>query len=71
MVELRWVYHDMKEGGPPQGAINVGGSNMGPPLFQKLQYRVRVTVFGSHPAGPDVGVQEWSTWKDVPHGGFQ
>jgi len=50
MIEMRWVYHDMREGAPPRGAIQIGEQYH--LLFQKLQYRFKENG-------------EWSEWKDV------
>ena len=56
MIELRWVWHDMKDGMPPTGSICPNGL-----MFQKLQFRAwRETALS---AG-------WSGWKDVPHVGM-
>lgn len=35
MVEMRWVWHDLKYGPPPSGAICVDNAGR---LYQKLQY---------------------------------
>lgn len=69
MFELRWIYHDMKDGGPPKGAINVGGQDMfSPPLYQVLQYRTMLTVYGLNPAVSDLPSKQWSEWKNVSFG---
>lgn len=50
-------------------AINVGGQDMfSPPIYQVLQYRTMLTVYGSHPAGSDLPSKQWSEWKNVSFG---
>lgn len=61
MIEIRWVYHDFKNGSPPLGNIHAGNN-----FFQKLQYRFKSPTVLNDYAPLD---WEWSEWIDVPHSG--
>lgn len=59
MVEMRWVWHDMKDGAPPIGSVCVGDR-----LYQRLQYRV---IQASVDASGALCPHDFGEWKDVPH----
>ena len=64
MIEMRWVWHNLKKGSPPIGSVNVGQN-----LYQKLQYRYKLQELsadiGSYPSSSGI----WSEWIDVQHSG--
>ena len=65
MIELRWIWHDMKNGAPPQGSISVSDR-----LYQKLQYRCVTQVFDYSSGGTNSSMKMvFSAWEDVPHSG--
>jgi hypothetical protein len=55
MIEMRWVWHDLKNGAPPTGSICVGDRS-----YQKLQYRYKE----QNPILPMAYIP-WSEWQDV------
>lgn len=57
MIEMKWVWHDFKDGAPKTGSVCVGER-----LYQKLKYRTIVN--------PDELNRVWSDWIDVPHCGM-
>ena len=65
-MELRWVWHDVKNSSPPTGCIMVGDR-----LYQKLQYRKHISVSDNSVSGNHPFVKlVWSDWVDVPHCGL-
>lgn len=65
MIELRWVWHNMKDRAPPASAIRVD-IQLYVQLYQKLQYRVIEPTFTDDGKWAS---DKWSEWKDVPHSG--
>ncbi len=57
MIQFRWIIWEPEEGGPPFGAISIGGDQ---PIFQVLQYRERENIL-------EMGLHQaiWSEWKDT------
>lgn len=66
MIELRWVWHDLKNGSPPIGSIKIGNDSS--QLYQKLQYRYKFPTVLNDYAPLD---WEWSEWIDCPHRGIK
>lgn len=64
MIEMRWVWHNLEHGAPPNGSVCVDEDGR---LYQKLQFRLLVPCVdaGGHLC-PATG---WSGWIDVPHSG--
>jgi len=60
MIEMRWVYYDLKDGPPPAGSICVGDR-----LYQKLQYRNGDQKVTSVKDG-NFYILHGNEWKDVP-----
>ena len=65
---MRWIWHNLKNGAPPIGAISIDEDGR---LYQKLQFRTSITVYDNKLSGIMPAIrQEWSEWKDVPHSGI-
>ena len=67
MIEMRWVWHNMKHGAPPTGAVCVDTDRR---LYQKLQYRTLMMAYDNSQSGMIPSMrQEWTPWLDVQHSG--
>ena len=64
MIEMRWVWHNLKYGAPPTGAVCIDTDGR---LYQKLQYRRIVPCIDA--GGHLCPSTDWSEWLDVPHSG--
>ena len=64
MIEMRWVWVDLKKDKqPPTGSLFVQSS-----LYQKLQYRYNLLALDA--SGAFCPSDIWSEWIDVPHKGM-
>lgn len=64
MVEMRWVWHDLKNGSPPSGSLRAGER-----LYQRLQYRQRLPHL-DHSGRVTPLSDRWTDWIYVPLAGF-